>query len=198
MLTNGVEKLGKKIFSFSLPTESCKHQTEECKRYCYAKRGNFRYPHVARFYRRNFENSKQEDFEAKINSEINYLHISKGVKYIRIHSSGDFYSQAYFNKWARIARANPDVSFLAFTRNYSMDTSNKPNNLMLIYSVDESTEYFNPTIKRSAYVIDSRHKHSKHMEKHKKTNSRICTGKCYSCKFCWYATEDVSFPRRGK
>lgn len=42
--------------------------------------------------------------------------LPKGAKYVRVHVSGDFYSQIYFNAWLRVATANPKVLFYAYTK----------------------------------------------------------------------------------
>lgn len=38
------------------------------------------------------------------------------AKAVRIHMSGDFYSQAYFDTWLQICRDNPEVEFWAYTK----------------------------------------------------------------------------------
>jgi hypothetical protein len=40
----------------------------------------------------------------------------KGIKLVRIHSSGDFFSQAYFDAWLFVAQANPHLIFYAYTK----------------------------------------------------------------------------------
>lgn len=42
--------------------------------------------------------------------------IPKGCKAVRIHASGDFFNQAYFDMWLEIARENPDIEFWAYTK----------------------------------------------------------------------------------
>lgn len=42
--------------------------------------------------------------------------IPKGATHVRIHGSGDFFSQEYFDKWLQVCRDNPDVKFWAFTK----------------------------------------------------------------------------------
>lgn len=42
--------------------------------------------------------------------------LPKKAKYVRVHVSGDFYSQAYFNAWLAVAEANPKVLFYAYTK----------------------------------------------------------------------------------
>ena len=36
--------------------------------------------------------------------------------HVRVHGSGDFFSQAYFDEWLQVARDNPGVHFWAFTK----------------------------------------------------------------------------------
>ena len=64
--------------------------------------------------------------------------IPKGCKAIRIHASGDFFSQAYFDMWIEIARENPNVEMWAYTKslNYWVRRiSSIPPNLVLTASM---------------------------------------------------------------
>lgn len=64
--------------------------------------------------------------------------IPKGCKAIRIHASGDFFSQAYFDMWIEIARENPNVEMWAYTKslNYWVKRiSSIPPNLVLTASM---------------------------------------------------------------
>lgn len=63
--------------------------------------------------------------------------LPKGAKAIRIHMSGDFYSQEYFDMWIKICKENKDVEFWAYTKslNYWVNRINEiPNNLVLTAS----------------------------------------------------------------
>lgn len=63
--------------------------------------------------------------------------IPKKAKAVRIHMSGDFYSQDYFDMWIRICRKNPDVEFWAYTKslNYWVNRLEQiPDNLILTAS----------------------------------------------------------------
>lgn len=42
--------------------------------------------------------------------------IPEKAKAIRIHSSGDFFSQKYFDMWLELCRKNPDIEFWAYTK----------------------------------------------------------------------------------
>lgn len=59
------------------------------------------------------------------------------AKSVRIHMSGDFYSQDYFDMWLQICKENPTVEFWAYTKslNYWVNRlHNIPNNLILTAS----------------------------------------------------------------
>jgi len=42
--------------------------------------------------------------------------IPSDCKAIRIHASGDFFNQAYFDMWIELAKSNPSVEFWAYTK----------------------------------------------------------------------------------
>ena len=42
--------------------------------------------------------------------------LPKRAKYVRIHVSGDFFSQKYFDAWVKTAKDNPGVIFYAYTK----------------------------------------------------------------------------------
>jgi len=58
--------------------------------------------------------SRWANFEAMLHREE--IVIPKDATHIRIHSSGDFFSQDYFDRWLEVCRKNPKVKFWAFTK----------------------------------------------------------------------------------
>ena len=69
--------------------------------------------------------------------------IPKGCKAIRIHSSGDFFNQSYFDMWLKLAGENPDVEFWAYTKSlkYWINRLHDiPNNLILTASYGGKTD----------------------------------------------------------
>jgi hypothetical protein len=75
----------------------------------------------------------------------NYEHVLNGnkpilpndCKAVRIHASGDFFNQKYFDMWLEVARENPNVEFWAYTKSlkYWINRINDiPNNLILTAS----------------------------------------------------------------
>jgi hypothetical protein len=55
-------------------------------------------------------------------------------KRVRIHDSGDFFSQAYLDAWMRAAREFPRTRFYAYTKSLHLDFSQAPANLSIIQS----------------------------------------------------------------
>ena len=63
---------------------------------------------------------------------------------VRIHGSGDFFSQDYFDKWLQVCRDNPDVEFWAFTKSlkYWVNRIDSiPDNLVLTASYGGLEDY---------------------------------------------------------
>ena len=49
-------------------------------------------------------------------ASINANELTKKAPKMRIHSSGDFFNQAYFNAWLAVANAMPEKTFYAYTK----------------------------------------------------------------------------------
>jgi hypothetical protein len=82
---------------------------------CYAAKAQVRFPTTVVPSRlTKFEASKQDDFVTRIVQELKQT--KKVYNYVRVHSSGEFYSQEYINKWVTIAKQLPNVTFYAFTK----------------------------------------------------------------------------------
>lgn len=125
----------KKQFIFTLPASQ-----EVCGRMCpgcYAAKAQVRFPNTVMPYRnRMLEASKQEDFETKIVKELTDK--KRAANIVRIHESGDFYSQEYIDKWARIAKQLPSITFYAFTKrkaDFDFKELEDSNNVVIINSL---------------------------------------------------------------
>ena len=73
------------------------------------------------------------------NGQINVLNQAirrNKIKVVRIHSSGDFYNQTYFESLVESAKQNPNVIYFGYTKilKYA-ELSQNVDNLYLIYSV---------------------------------------------------------------
>ena len=61
--------------------------------------------------------------------------LPKKAKVIRIHASGDFFSEAYFNAFNQLAHNNRDVVFYAYTKQLQFVTASRPENFRMVYSI---------------------------------------------------------------
>ena len=80
-------------------------------------------------------NHRWNNFDYVMNGGIPEIPIKATA--IRIHASGDFFNQKYFDMWLQICRDNPKVEFWAYTKslNYWVKRINEiPNNLVLTAS----------------------------------------------------------------
>ena len=133
-----------RVMNFSLPAyKTITGKTvcpfaKDCIKYCYAQKGNYRYPSVIKGLNNRYELSKTADFVPKMNATI----ILERPTHIRIHDSGDFYSIAYLKKWVSIAKQNKDVIFYAYTKSikFFIDGLKLPKNLKIIFSEGSKTD----------------------------------------------------------
>ena len=117
LLSKGNTKLAKEVGTFSILAnmEIC---GRECPG-CYAiKEQNGRFKatvNQGRTLRYNI--SKGDQF---VNAMVKEILGSRTFKYIRLHGSGEFYSQEYINKWIEIAKKvyeiKPEIVFYTYTK----------------------------------------------------------------------------------
>ena len=103
-----------------------------CKAVCYAKQGHYVKPNVVAARKHNLKRSMQAGFIQKVVDDLSRF---KKVNVVRIHDSGDFYSQNYLDKWIAIARAVPHIIFYAYTKSLKLDLSKAPANLRITQSL---------------------------------------------------------------
>ena len=141
LLSQGNNKLGEGIYTFSLPAvATCPGASPACRCECYALRGRFHF--LRRAYRRYLAASAEEGFVARMVGEIR----RRWAGCVRIHVSGDFYSAEYVRKWAAVARACPATRFFAYTRSWrradiveALAELSRCRNVRLWYSCDHDT-----------------------------------------------------------
>jgi len=192
-LCHSNRKYGLNIWEYAFTHETCTHATFLCRAYCYGK--NI-WRNILPRYARNIAESRKDGFVQRVVAQIN----RRGIQWIRIHEIGDFYDQAYFDKWIEIARQSPHTKIAAFTKNWEIDASKIPGNFIIYYSIDETTEHENPTIARRAIVFapPSDKRIYDHAEPYGgRANTIICSSRCEHCKQCWAGTSDLAFPRRA-
>ena len=148
LLTNGNRELAKDgIFTWTLPALNARLSNGKnhitcpnagiCANLCYARSGTYNFSNVKKAHLAKLEMvlNDLEGWKLQLVLELQAKRY-RGGKWVRIHDSGDFFSNAYFEAWVRIARSTPDVRFYAYTKEVKMVKSyTLPENLIIIFSM---------------------------------------------------------------
>ena len=131
-------KLAKKgLGIYNLPSGfTCPGATPFCSKVCYSKKAERCYKSAREKRAWNWEQSKAPDFATRMIEEIRVRRITK----VRVHESGDFYSQEYLNAWLEVVSALPEVIFLAYTKSLHLDWGKKPENFRVYASLDKTSD----------------------------------------------------------
>jgi len=81
---------------------------------CYAIKPQVRFPKVLAYRERMLGYSKEDSFVDNIVAEITTS--KRTIEAVRLHESGEFYSQEYVDKWTEIASRLPKLKFYTFTK----------------------------------------------------------------------------------
>lgn len=104
-----------------------------CAKGCYALAGAYLFSNVAQAFERRLAVTMSESFAETMLKEID----ANRAERIRIHDSGDFYSEEYLNKWLEVIKARPKVLFYAYTKMISLFKRRKadiPKNFLVVFS----------------------------------------------------------------
>lgn len=103
-----------------------------CASLCYARQGRYVIPGVqaSREYNLRIIRDSVERFTAYAIEDLRQIR----QRTIRVHDSGDFFSQAYLDSWFTIARQFPEKRFYAYTKSLHLDRSQCPENFQLVQS----------------------------------------------------------------
>ena len=131
------KSLGLRVFNFGIPAYksasgklTCPF-ADACVKFCYAKKGAYIWSNVQPAFEKRYQLSKTDDFVNIMNQEI----AKKRPDYVRVHDSGDYYSQTYLEKWLAVAIHNPHVRFYSYTNCVQMlKNTNLPDNYDIIFS----------------------------------------------------------------
>lgn len=185
-LSYGNTKTGKGILIWNLlAIVTCIGSTAECRNKCYARKAERLYPNVLPSRTENKIEADSNEFVNNMIFTIQKASKRKGFTGLfRIHESGDFYNQQYLDAWKSIAKAFPDIKFLAFTKSWQLDLqANKPNNLNIVYSEFADTKVFKENMplaiaKKGVQPSDLNKKRF------------LCPGSCATCSLCWTLKND--------
>jgi hypothetical protein len=128
----GNAKLGKEVYTFSLPSGhtcpfalQCLSRTDrlsgkltdgpKTEFRCFSATQENVYPAVRNARWHNFDALRGLSTESMAN--LIELSLPSKARIVRIHVGGDFFNQTYFDAWLSVARRNPDMLFYAYTKN---------------------------------------------------------------------------------
>ena len=178
--------------TFSLPSEeTCPNATPHCKKYCYAKKAERIYKNTRKSRKENYDISKTDYFFG----EMFFLLRDNKSEYIRVHESGDMYSQEYLDKWIKLMRCFGEKKFLIYTQMYNLDWSRAPDNCIIYWTVWDDSKNV-PKDGLHAYVIDDGT--GKIATKDVPNTFKCPKGKgksvkCNDCMYCYKGKGDVKF-----
>ena len=171
-------------FIWNIPAiVTCPYRTPHCEKDCYALKAERAYPDVLPSRYRHLEESKRDDFVNRMVLTIleRRKNMRKQELTVRIHESGDFYSEEYADKWLRIAETVKDenIVFKCYTKSARFfDGKKLPPNFRLRYSVwDDTPEEELEIAKRNGWPIYTA------VEKFEK-NDGYAHCKCVNCTKC--------------
>ena len=154
LLTNGNRELrADGIFTWTLPALAAKLSTGKnmlvcpsagvCAQLCYARSGTYNFSNVKKAHTRNLELiiNNPEGWKAELTNELKAKRY-QGGKSVRIHDSGDFFTEQYFLLWMDIAKENPHVFFYAYTKEVAMVKKHQlPDNFVIIFSMGGTQDH---------------------------------------------------------
>jgi|TARA_Y100000310_G_scaffold297961_1_gene331409 hypothetical protein len=163
-----------------------------CK-YCYAKRGNYKYPSVV-----NAMTNRDNDW--RLNNWVERMTIAlEGERYFRWFDSGDLYCQELINKIVSVCIATTDTKHLILTKAYlnpklKLNSLANLDNVVLRYSTVE-IDNLNELTKHNATVV------TKYIPTIKSTiNCPVGVNKdkhtCGNCRACWSKQVKIIYFRK--
>jgi len=127
------------IYSWGLPARATCPNADACLSGCYGYRGHYLFKEPREKRERNYALSLSDEFVNVLTNEIQCLEIIYKNLIIRVHDTGDFYSEEYMDRWIEIAMACPTVVFYGYTKMITWYTSREeryeiPDNMEFIQS----------------------------------------------------------------
>lgn len=113
----------------------------QCQLFCYARKGGYvMFPasSMSAAQALNFLVNDPDGYMNMVNKEIKTIKAKTdraGVQLVvRWHDAGDFFSKEYLDLAYKVADANPDVKFYAYTKIADVATGSKPKNFIINFS----------------------------------------------------------------
>lgn len=110
-----------------------------CAQACYARNGSYLWKPVMRRHVQNLEYviDDLDGWSQQMTAEVAHRRHRGG--YVRVHDSGDFFSDEYLTAWLDVARATPDTIFYAYSKEVDrlkrLAEPDAPSNFLWVYSL---------------------------------------------------------------
>jgi len=187
-ISKGNRKLGCVMNISTTPGRCCPKGVPCASDGCYANKALRLYPGTRAAWRRNEQLAKHHpnSYFTQIAAQVT----AAQPRLFRWHVAGDILSTEYLRAMCRIAAANPQTHFLAFSKAFEIvnryeDREVIPSNLVIVFSAWPGMKFFNPHGHRVAWMQDG-------------TETRVpedairCPGNCETCGLCY------ELPRLGR
>lgn len=129
-----------------------------CAQVCYARHGTYTWPVVRAKHEANLTYVLDDlpGWKSAMLAELGALKFRGG--WVRIHDSGDFFSDLYLQAWLDICRARPDTNFYAYTKEIArfraLVEPDPPSNFLWVYSYGGTQDAaLDPAVDRVADVF---------------------------------------------
>ncbi len=162
LLRPGNTKLGNKIAVWGVPAvAACPGRTKLCESLCYATKNFYTFKESIHSRHINFAVANRDDFAQLMNADLRKKTKKVSRDIIRIHDSGDMFSEKYTRAWLQVMKDNPNKKFFLFTRSWRvaeilpvLEEMAKLTNVRLWYSIDKQTDFpaHRPPRVRLAYM----------------------------------------------
>lgn len=179
-ISEGNKKMGL-IPSFSVtPVKTCACGVP-CTKDCYAVKMCHRFKNTATAYENNYQLLLSENGYSLLHKTVNMYLFIRPVRYFRWNVAGDIFEWGYMDTIDKIAKDNPDVTFLVYTKQYELvnqyyTIGRPPKNLRIIYSNWKEWQCENP---HNFPVAEYAEKGDDVAE------GFVCGGNCAECRYCY-------------
>ena len=150
LLTQNSELRAIGVYNWTLPALGAKlddgrtvltcPEAGACAQFCYARNGTYLFRNVKQAHARNLKMvlDNLEGWKSAMVAELQAKKFRDG-KHVRVHDSGDFFSDDYLSAWLEVARQVPDVVFYAYTKEVKrfkrLVEGKAPENFRWLYSL---------------------------------------------------------------
>lgn len=128
-----------------------------CGSLCYAQQGRYRMPQASEPREANLAEVRRllAQGEEVLSRALVSLVSESRARLVRLHDSGDFFSQSYLDSWLVTARALPRVVFYCYTKSLTLNWEGAPRNLRVTQSLGGRDDHLVNLEKPHARIFSS-------------------------------------------